>query len=127
MAVQRHTTKADAETLQSQVRVNLDTDKIDQMIAEFINENSEAIAKQIAADAKAIIKSAQKPIDRTGNLRRGIRARKSKYPDGGWIVQATAPHSFIIEKGRSNAPAYPYLTPALDKNIAAARTMFGAK
>ena len=123
MAVQRHTTKADAETLQSQVRVNLDTDKIDQMIAEFINENSEAIAKQIAKDARA--STAFK--DKTGNLRKSIRARKSKFQDGGWIVQATAPHAFIIEYGRQNAPAHPFLRPALDKNIAAARTMFGAK
>ena len=102
-------------------QVTIDTKQFEQQLSEFINENAETIAKQIAADAKASVNVV------TGNLKKSIRAKKSKFDDGGWIVQATAPHAFIIEYGRKAAPAYPYLRPALEKNIAAARAMFGAK
>lgn len=137
--------KADAEVLESQVRVNIDTAAAEQMVAEFIDQNSEAIAKQIAADAKASVNVV------TGNLRRSIRAKKSKFPDGGWIVQSVAPHSFLVEFGGVNPrtpkdkkvlkgadgtfygtevapmPAKPFLRPALDKNIKLAREQFGAR
>jgi len=128
------------------VDVDLDFTKLDQLVAEHINDNAEQIAKQIAVDAKAMIH------DVTGNLRRGIRARKSRFEDGGWIVVSRAPHSHLVEFGTLNPrssedgkvlydpktdtffgkevgpmPAKPFLRPALDKNITKARALFGAK
>ena len=101
--------------------VKIDTKQFEQELAQFINENCLEIAQQIAKDARASVNVV------TGNLKKSIRAKKSKFDDGGAIVVATAPHAHLIEYGRKNAPAYPFLRPALDKNIAAARTMFGAK
>ena len=101
--------------------VKIDTKQFEQELAGFINENCMEIAQQIAKDARASVNVV------TGNLRKSIRAKKSKFEDGGAIVVATAPHAFIIEYGRKNAPAYPYLRPALEKNINLARQQFGAK
>ena len=106
------------------MRIELDFSEIEQKIAEHINENAETIAKQVASDAKSSVNVV------TGNLKRGIRAKKSKYDGGGWIVLSTAPHSHLVEYGHGGAgpaPPHPYLRPALDKNIDDARRLFGAK
>ena len=105
-------------------RIELDFSEIEQKIAEHINDNAEIIAKQIRDDAKASVKVV------TGNLKKGIRAKKSKYDGGGWIVLGTAPHSHLVEYGHGGprpAPPHPFLRPALDKNIEAARRQFGAE
>ena len=101
--------------------VNIDPRQFEAELAAFINENCMEIAKQIAKDAKANINNV------TGNLAKSVRAKKSKFEDGGAIVVATAPHASLIEFGRKAAPAYPFLRPALDKNIQAARAAFGAR
>ena len=105
-------------------QVTIDTKEFDKMLAAHINENAETIAKQIARDAKARVNVV------TGNLKKSIKAKKSKFEDGGWITQATAPHAWLVEHGHGGpkpAPAHPYLRPALDANIAAARDAFGVK
>lgn len=126
--------------------VQFDFAEIDKKIAEHINDNAEQIAKQIARDAKASINEV------TGNLSKGIRAVKSRYEDGGWIVVSRAPHSHLVEFGTSEVrqspegkvlydpktktffgrvvgpmPAKPFLRPALDRNIAAAKALFGVR
>lgn len=104
------------------IRFNLS--EIEKKIATFINENSKQIARQIATDAKSSVNSV------TGNLKRSIKARKSKFEDGGYIVIARAPHAHLVEYGHGGprpAPAHPFLRPALDKNINAARASFGAR
>lgn len=103
--------------------VDIDPRQFEAELAAFINENCMEIAKQIARDAKAT--TAFKDV--TGNLRKSIKAKKSKFPDGGAIVVATAPHAHLLEFGTSKMPKKAFLRPALDKNIAAARAMFGAK
>lgn len=106
------------------MRSEFDFAEIEQKIAEYINDNAEVIAKQVAVDAKASVNVV------TGNLKKGIRAKKSKYEYGGWIVLSTAPHSHLVEYGHGGprpAPPHPYLRPALDKNISAARRQFGAE
>jgi HK97 gp10 family phage protein len=106
------------------VDVEFDFKSYDDELAAFINENAEAIAKQIATDAKASVNV------KTGNLRKGISARKSKFDDGGWIVISRAPHSHLVEFGHGGpkpAPPHPFLRPALNKNIGLARQKFGAK
>ena len=132
-------------------KVEFDFKEAEQMVAEFINDNAEIIAKKIAADARGKIHSV------TGNLKRRVRAKESKFDDGGWIVQSTAPHSMLVEYGGVNVrrplskkvmkedgsvkgktgrfwgkevapmPAKPFLRPALDENIAEAKRQFGAK
>jgi len=104
--------------------VRLDLTEFEKKLADYINKNAEQTAKQIAADARASVNVV------TGNLKRSIKAKKSKFEDGGWIVQATAPHAHLVEYGHGGprpAPAHQFLRPALDKNIAAARAQFGAK
>lgn len=105
-------------------QVEFDFSEIEQQIAEHINENAEAIAKDIARDARASVNV------KTGNLKKSIRAKKSKFEDGGWIVISTAPHAHLVEYGhggKSPAPPHPFLRPALDKNISNAREKFGAE
>ena len=104
--------------------VKFDFTEVEQKVAEYINDNAEVIAKQVAVDARSSINSI------TGNLKKGIRAKKSKFDDGGWIVVSNAPHSHLVEFGHggsSPAPAHPNLRPALWKNISLARNLFGAK
>jgi HK97 gp10 family phage protein len=104
--------------------VSFDFKKLDNLLSDHINENAEEIARQIASDARASVNVV------TGNLKKSIKAKKSKFEDGGWSVQATAPHAGIVEYGHGGprpAPAHPFLRPALDKNISAARAAFGAK
>lgn len=104
--------------------VVFDSRKVDDLIADYVNENAKEIARAIAKDAKASVHS------ETGMLKRSIKAKKSKFKDGGWITKATAPHAHLVEYGHGGskpAPAHPFLRTALDKNIAAARVQFGAK
>jgi very-short-patch-repair endonuclease/preprotein translocase subunit YajC len=68
------------------VKVEFDFREFSQELAEHINDNCEVIAKQVAKDARASVNVV------TGNLKKSIRAKESKFDDGGWIVQATAPH-----------------------------------
>lgn len=100
-------------------------------LEKFLDENCEIIAKQIAADAKANVAFE----DKTGALRRSIKAKKSKFPDGGWIAKAGgkgARQAWLVEHGHngpggSTVPPHPYLEPARVKNIEFARRQFGAK
>lgn len=109
---------------QGQAHVEFNFSKLEIVLAEYINENAEQIARDIANDARASVKVV------TGNLKKSIKAKKSKFADGGWIVQATAPHAWLVEHGHGGpkpAPAHAFLRPALDANISAARSAFGAK
>ena len=106
------------------VDVAFDFSEFEKKLAEHINENAEAIAKQVAKDARASVNVI------TGNLKKGIKAKKSKFEDGGWIIKSNAPHAFIVEFGHGGphpAPPHAYLRPALENNIDLARQQFGAK
>jgi len=108
----------------SLVDVAFDFSEFEKELAAFINENAEAIAKQVAKDARASVNVI------TGNLKKGIKAKKSKFEDGGWIIKSNAPHAFIVEFGHGGphpAPPHAYLRPALENNIDLARQQFGAK
>ena len=104
--------------------VKFDFSKFEKELAEHINDNAESIARDIAADARASVNVV------TGNLKKGIRAKKSKFDDGGWIVLSSAPHSHLVEYGHGGpnpATPHPFLRPASDKNIDNARRKFGAR
>jgi HK97 gp10 family phage protein len=105
-------------------KVEIDTKEFEFALAKFINDNCEDIAKQVAIDARAGVKVI------TGTLRKSIRAKKSKFEDGGAIVIASAPHAHLVEYGHGGpnpAQPHPFLRKALDKNIELARQKFGAK
>jgi HK97 gp10 family phage protein len=110
--------------MKNEAKVTIDTSEFEKELAAFINESALDIAKQVAKDAKASVNVV------TGNLKKSIRAKKSKFEDGGAIVQASAPHSHLVEFGHGGpkpAPPHPFLRPALEKNITEARRQFGAK
>jgi HK97 gp10 family phage protein len=97
--------------------------EFEKKLREFINDNAEIVAKAVASEAKAKIKS------KTGMLKRRIRAKKSRFDDGGWIVTSGAPHSWVVENGHGGpkpAPAHPFLRPALNENINRLRQLMGA-
>jgi len=104
-------------------------DKVEKLIAKHLEENSKKIAMQIAKDAKA--SAAFK--DQSGKLRKSIKTKKSKYPDGGHIVKAGgkgARQAFLVEYGHGGkkpAPPHPFLRPALDKNLGDAKRIFGVR
>src|SRR6056297_1127534 len=101
--------------------VRLDFSEIEVKISEYINENAEQIAKQIARDARSSVNR------KTGTLKRRIRAKESKFDDGGWIVNSSAPHSHLVEYGHGGpkpAPPHPFLRKSLNDNIELARQQF---
>ena len=112
--------------------VDIDTRAFELELGKFIDENAQAIAGQISADAKATTLFK----DKTGALRKKIRVRKSKYDGGGYIVIAAAPHAHLVEYGHAlvkngktigRVAPRPFLRKAKDQNIEAARRAFGAK
>ena len=75
--------------------------------------------------------------DRTGTLRRNIRARRYRSRKGkppAAFVEARAPHAHLVEAGHGGprpAPAHPFLEPATEENVtkalAAARVAFNGR
>ena len=125
------------------VRAEFDFREFNQELAEYINDNAEKIAKKIARDARKTTEFMDyKGTPRESEwsklhwgpnarkLRKSIRAKESKFDDGGWIVQATAPHAHLVEYGHGGpqpAPPHPFLRKAFEANITEARRVFGAK
>ncbi len=114
----------------NEVRVDWHIEGFIEELEKFLDENCEIIAKKIAVDAKGFVPGFE---DETGALRKSIRAKKSKFPDGGWIARAGgkgARQAWLVEHGHggpSPAPAHPFLEPARVQNIAFARERFGAR
>jgi len=115
------------------VRVNID-ERVPQMVRDFVEANEEAVAKEIEENAKASSEFA----DKTGILRKRIKAKKSRYELGGWIVEARAPHAHLIEYGhelidwRTNkrigtVPPRSFLRTAKERAIASAMSKFGVR
>ena len=62
-----------------------------------VDADLSGIADYVEAEAKTTAQFA----DKTGNLRKTIKKRKSKFPEGGYIVVATAPHAHLVEFGHA--------------------------
>lgn len=103
-----------------------DIDGLDASLREImdaIDQSLEATAQFVEHEAQ--ITSAFQ--DKTGLLRKRIKLKKSKFEDGGYIVQARAPHAHLVEFGHvkflwgrptgERVPPHPYLRPALEKGI----------
>ena len=63
-----------------------------------VDADLSGIADYVEAEAKTTARFA----DKTGNLRKTIKKRKSKFPEGGYIVVATAPHAHLVEFGHAS-------------------------
>ena len=99
------------------------------IIREIMGEADKDLA-EVAAAVERDAKASTAFKDKTGTLRKSIKKQKSRYPNGGWIVKADAPHAHLIEYGhggKNPAPAHPFLRPARDKNISYMRKIMGAK
>ena len=103
-----------------------DIDGLDAQLGEImdaIDQNLEETAQFVEQEAK--ISAAFR--DKTGKLRKTIKLKKSKFEDGGYIVQARAPHAHLVEFGHvkflwgkptsERVPPHPFLRPALEKGI----------
>lgn len=126
------------------IRVNVSTnlevlDVAFEEVMAVIEKNVEQVAQLVYNEAK--ITSAFR--DKTGNLRRSISVKKSRYEDGSYIVQARGKnrsdggyHAHLIEFGHGliawgNVPkktkfvsARPFMRPAKEKGIAEAMRLF---
>lgn len=70
---------------------------LDEILA-AVDADLSGIADYVEAEAKTTAQFA----DKTGNLRKTIKKRKSKFPEGGYIVVATAPHAHLVEFGHAS-------------------------
>ena len=91
-------------------------------------EDAYKIAKKIAGTAKRLA-----PRGKTGNLRKGIVAGKTKKNISMAFVYSNAPHAHLIEYGHQlvrsgkkigHVAAYPYLRPALSSNQGSGKVVF---
>lgn len=105
-------------------QVFIDTREFEQRLQEHIDDKCKEIAEQIKIDAKAGAYMAERKFkDKTGKLRKSIKVKKSRFEDGGYIVKAGgrgAMQAWLIEHGHGGpypAPPFPFMKPALDKNI----------
>lgn len=96
--------------------------------------------EQVASVIEASAKSTAAFIDRTGNLRASIKKRKSKYENGGFIVEASGRgkakgyHAANVEYGHvmiawgrptgRRVPAHPFMRPAAEEGIKKAIEVF---
>lgn len=119
------------------VQVNIDgLDVALEEIVTAINGNLDAVATQVETEAR----SSAAFIDKTGNLRKSIKKRKSKFTDGGYIVEASGRgkskgyHAANVEFGHvmiawgnptgKRVPAHPFLRPAVEKAFKVAVQLF---
>jgi hypothetical protein len=111
--------------MSAHVRVT-DLDGLDASLSEImdaVDQNLEETARFVEQEAR--VSAAFQ--DKTGKLRKSIKLKKSKFEDGGWIVQARAPHAHLVEFGHvkwlwgrptgDRVPPHPFLRPALEKGI----------
>jgi len=111
---------------------------IDSGFADQLKGNKDAIDNTLNKTASFVAQHAKSTsafIDKTGNLRKSIKKKKSKYPDGGYIVSATGKsgdgqkgyHAHLVEYGHvardgGRVPPHAFMRPALEvgKELAAA-------
>jgi len=109
---------------------------LEEGFSELLKQNEgvvDSLLSDIASYIRDDAKTASSFIDRTGNLRKSIRKRKSKFIRGGYVVSATGKnnsedkgyHAHLVEFGhekvlwgkRTNerVPPHPFMRPAKDK------------
>jgi hypothetical protein len=124
------------------VRVNIDgIDAQFEEVLAAIEGNLDAVANVVLHEAQAT--TAFDDSDYTGNLRASIKKRKSKFTDGGFIVEASGRgkskgyHAANVEFGHvmiawgnptgKRVPAHPFMRPAAEKGFRSAVELFRVK
>uniref|UniRef100_B8DS59 Phage protein, HK97 gp10 family n=1 Tax=Nitratidesulfovibrio vulgaris (strain DSM 19637 / Miyazaki F) TaxID=883 RepID=B8DS59_NITV9 len=110
----------------SSVTVDIPDEAVAEQVRAMLEPELEMLAERIASDAR----NRAAFTDRTGKLRKSIKARKSKFEGGGYIVVARAPHAHLVEFGHAmidvngrtvgHVAAFPFLRPARDRVMRAA-------
>lgn len=88
-------------------------------------ERLESIDETLAETAEVVHQEAKNTTtfkDKTGNLRKSIKKRKSKFKDGGYIVFANAPHAHLVEFGHATPSGTrvgpkPFMRKSLEKGL----------
>jgi HK97 gp10 family phage protein len=84
--------------------VDREVDKVERRLSQMVRRTAQALAPKL-----------------TGTLAIETTVKKSKYRDGGYIVQSQGPGNYsryyasFVEFGAHNAPAQPFLRPATNK------------
>jgi len=108
-------------------------------IVQAIEQNLDEVASTVELEAK----TTSAFHDKTGNLRASIKKRKSKFENGGYIVEASGRgkskgyHAANVEFGHvliawghptgRRVPAKPFMRPAAEKGIRKAIELFRVK
>lgn len=118
--------------IKSKVRVE-NIEGLDAQIDEVIRA-IEGNLDIVAEDVKTEAQSTSMFADKTGNLRKSIGKRKSKFENGGYIVYARAPHAHLIEYGHyliawghstgRRVAARPFMRKAVERGISKAVQVF---
>ena len=97
----------------------------------------DANLEQVAGIVLAAAKSSSAFRDKTGTLRGRISKKKSKFENGGYVVEARAPHAHLIEYGHvmiawghvthKRVPAHPFMRPAKEQGLRRAIELFRSK
>lgn len=99
-------------------------------VMDAVNANLEQVADIVYQQAKATTAF----HDKTGTLRRKIAKKGSRFDNGGFIVEARAPHAHLVEYGHGliawgnptgkRVPAHPFLRPAKEVGLQKAIQLF---
>lgn len=108
-------------------------------VVRAVEENLSEVADIVHREAKASAGFA----DKTGNLRKSIRKKKSKFKNGGFIVSASGHggdkgyHAALVEFGHvkflwgkptgERVPPHPFMRPALEIGLQKALELFRSK
>lgn len=81
--------------MSSTTRIDINPEQIRKLIA----RGTDLALAALAMDTWKNAVSSNDFYDQTGYLRKHINVFKSRYPDGGYIVYADAPHAHLVEFG----------------------------
>jgi hypothetical protein len=115
--------------LKANFRDQLPTDdELVRLISEHVDENMESIAADIATETR------RRAPKIKGLLIKSVRARRSKYEGGGYIVVVSAPHAPLVEYGhdivdrhgvvRGRVRPHPFFRPAINAVTKRVRSQF---
>lgn len=124
------------------IKASVNVENIEGFDAQFkevvkaIEHNLNEVATDVYEDAKTTAAF----IDKTGNLRDSIKKKKSRYENGGYIVEASGKgkskgyHAANVEFGHvmiawghptgKRVPPHPFLRPALEQGFKKAVELF---
>jgi hypothetical protein len=103
------------------MKVDLDINKI----AKEVGLAADELCRTLALETAKLARKSADFRDKTGNLRKSIKMKKSRYQGGGYIARAGAPHAHLIEYGYRTksggvVPPRPFMRTAKDKTASEA-------